>query len=59
MMNFTMLTISLTLAIVLGGFISVAIYFAVIMNTKFLRWFMKRYMTVIKEIAEDLDDYDL
>lgn len=54
MMNFTMLTISLTLAIVLGGFISVAIYFALIMNTKFLGWFMKRYMGAIEEITDEL-----
>ena len=56
MMNFMMMTLSMTVAVVVGGFVSVALYMSLITNSKFLKWFTKRYVRVIETVSEELED---
>lgn len=57
MMNFIMMTVSFTVAILLAGVLSTVIMFKLMGNAKFVKWLMNYYMKVIEKSVEDLDDY--
>lgn len=57
MMNFIMLTVSFTAAILLAGAVSTVVMFKLMTNAKFVKWFMNYYMNIIEKTVEDLDDY--
>ena len=56
MMNFIMLTVSFTVAILLAGVISTVVMFKLMGNAKFVKWFMNYYMSIIEKSVENLED---
>lgn len=57
MMNFIMMTVSFTVAILLAGVLSTVIMFKLMGNAKFVKWLTNYYMKVIEKSVEDLEDY--
>lgn len=57
MMDFIMMTVSFTVAILLAGVLSTVIMFKLMGNAKFVKWLMNYYMKVIEKSVEDLEDY--
>lgn len=49
------LIIGVTIAILLASIISTVIMFAVLLNTKCMRWLVMKYIKMLEKIAEDLD----
>ena len=62
MMNFIVLTLSLTIAMVLASVIVTVAMFALACNTKFVAWFGKLYIKLLekslKNINEAFEDVD-
>lgn len=56
MMNFIMLTVSFTVAILLSGVISTVVMFKLMGNPKVVKWFMNYYMNLIEKSVEGLDE---
>ena len=56
MMNFIMLTVSFTVAILLAGVISTVVMFKLMGNAKFVKWFMNYYMSIIEKSVEGLEE---
>lgn len=56
MMNFVLLTVSLTVAILLASVISTVIIFKLMGNAKFAKWLMKYYIDVIEKSVENLEE---
>lgn len=59
MMEFVMLTVSLTVAMLLAGVIMTVAVFALMCNAKFMTWLMKYYMNALEKSMKNFDDLDL
>lgn len=58
MMNFIMLTVAFTVAILLSGVISTVVLVALMGNEKFVKWLMKYYMKQFEKSLKALENYD-
>ena len=56
MMNFVLLTVSFTVAILLAGGIATVIMFKLMSNAKVMKKLTKYYMDTIEKVVEDLED---
>ena len=52
MMNFLLMTLSFTVAILLASFIACVC----VMNKKVMKWYMKKVMGLTEEITDELTD---
>ena len=56
MMNFMVLTVSFTVAMLLAGVIMTVAVFALMCNGKAMMWLMKVYMKALEKSMKNLDD---
>lgn len=55
MMNFIVMTLSFTVAMVLAGVIMTVAMFALMLNGKAVAWFMKVYLKAVEKSMNKLD----
>ena len=55
-MNFILLTISFTVAVLLASTIATVVMYKLVLSTKFMKWFTKKYVDVMKEVIEEVED---
>lgn len=55
MMNFIVMTLSFTVALVLAGVIMTTAMFALMLNGKAVTWFMKVYLKSLEKSMNELD----
>lgn len=55
MMNFIVLTVSLTIAMLMAGVIATVGLFALMSNGKFMAWAIKTYMKMIERSMKDFE----
>lgn len=56
MMNFVVLTLSFTVAMLLASVIATVGLFALMGNGKFMTWFVKWYMKVLEKSVKNFED---